>query len=57
MAVEIAMITGYSEGVARAVSEELDIDTYFAEVLPDDKDKQPSKTSYLADSDACPKRS
>ncbi len=40
MGVEIAMLTGDSEDVARAVSEELDIDTYFAEVLPEDKDKK-----------------
>ncbi|MDJ1431452.1 heavy metal translocating P-type ATPase [Halostagnicola sp. A-GB9-2] len=40
MGVEVAMLTGDSEDVARAVSEELDIDTYFAEVLPEDKDKK-----------------
>jgi P-type Cu2+ transporter len=40
MDVEVAMMTGDSADVARAVSEELDIDTYFAEVLPDDKDKK-----------------
>nr|WP_306061064.1 heavy metal translocating P-type ATPase [Natronococcus sp. AD5] len=40
MNVEVAMLTGDSEDVARAVSEELDIDTYFAEVLPEDKDKK-----------------
>ncbi len=40
MDVEVAMLTGDSEDVARAVSEELDIDTYFAEVLPEDKDKK-----------------
>lgn len=40
MGVEVAMLTGDSEDVARAVSEELGIDTYFAEVLPDDKDKK-----------------
>ena len=39
MDIEVAMLTGDSEGVARAVSEELGIDTYFAEVLPEDKDK------------------
>jgi P-type Cu2+ transporter len=40
MEVEVAMLTGDSDDVARAVSEELNIDTYFAEVLPDDKDKK-----------------
>ncbi|WP_255171025.1 heavy metal translocating P-type ATPase [Natrononativus amylolyticus] len=40
MGVEVAMLTGDTEDVARAVSEELDIDTYFAEVLPADKDKK-----------------
>ncbi|WP_254766028.1 heavy metal translocating P-type ATPase [Salinilacihabitans rarus] len=38
--VEVAMLTGDSEDVARAVAEELDIDTYFAEVLPEDKDEK-----------------
>ncbi|OIB57365.1 heavy metal translocating P-type ATPase [Natrialba sp. SSL1] len=40
MGVEVAMLTGDSEDVASAVSDELDIDTYFAEVLPEDKDKK-----------------
>lgn len=40
MGVEIAMLTGDSNDVAKAVSDELDIDTYFAEVLPEDKDKK-----------------
>lgn len=40
MGVEVAMLTGDSEDVARAVSDELNIDTYFAEVLPGDKDKK-----------------
>jgi len=40
MGVEVAMLTGDSEDVARAVSEELGIDTYFAEVLPADKDEK-----------------
>lgn len=38
--IEIAMLTGDSQEVAQAVAEELDIDTVFAEVLPDDKDKK-----------------
>ena len=40
MGVEVAMLTGDTEDVARAVSEALGIDTYFAEVLPEDKDKK-----------------
>ncbi len=40
MGVEVAMLTGDTEDVARAVSDELEIDTYFAEVLPEDKDKK-----------------
>jgi Cu2+-exporting ATPase len=38
--IEVAMLTGDSEDVARAVAEELGIDTYFAEVLPEDKDEK-----------------
>jgi Cu2+-exporting ATPase len=34
------MLTGDSEAVARAVAEELGIDTYFAEVLPENKDQK-----------------
>jgi Cu2+-exporting ATPase len=40
MGVEVAMITGDSEDVARAVAQELDIDQYFAEVLPEHKDQK-----------------
>ena len=40
MDVEVAMLTGDSEDVARSVADELDIDTYFAEVLPEDKDSK-----------------
>ncbi|MFB6242191.1 MAG: copper-translocating P-type ATPase [Candidatus Nanosalina sp.] len=43
---EVAMLTGDSEDVAKAVAEELGIDTYFAEVLPEDKD---SKVQELQD--------
>lgn len=39
MGIEVAMLTGDSQAVARAVAEELGIDRYFAEVLPEDKDK------------------
>ncbi len=40
MGVEVAMLTGDSEAVAKSVAEELGVDTYFAEVLPEDKDKK-----------------
>ena len=39
MGIEVAMLTGDSQAVARAVADELGIDRYFAEVLPEDKDK------------------
>ena len=39
MGIEVAMLTGDSEDVARAVAEELGIDRYFAEVLPEEKDE------------------
>ena len=38
MGIEVAMLTGDSEEVARAVADELGIDQYFAEVLPEEKD-------------------
>jgi len=37
MKVKVAMLTGDNEKVAKGVAEELGIDTYFAEVLPEDK--------------------
>jgi Cu2+-exporting ATPase len=40
MNIEVAMLTGDSEDVAKAVADELQIDRYFAEVLPEDKDKK-----------------
>jgi Cu2+-exporting ATPase len=40
MGLEVAMITGDSEEVAKAVAEELGIDTTFAEVLPENKDQK-----------------
>ena len=40
MGVEVAMLTGDSEAVAKAVAEELGIATYFAEVLPEHKDQK-----------------
>lgn len=47
-AIEVAMLTGDSEEVAEAVAEDLDIDTFFAEVLPEDKDE---KIQELQDQD------
>jgi P-type Cu2+ transporter len=38
--VEVAMLTGDSQSVAEAVASELGIDQFFAEVLPEDKDKK-----------------
>jgi len=40
MGIEVAMLTGDSQKVAAAVAEEIGIDRYFAEVLPEDKDKK-----------------
>jgi len=40
MGIEVAMLTGDSEDVARSVAEELGIDTYFSEVLPEHKDQK-----------------
>jgi len=40
MGVEVAMLTGDSDDVARAVAGELGIDTYFAQVLPEHKDQK-----------------
>src|SRR5262249_39488592 len=37
---QVAMLTGDSRAVAQAVAAELGIDTFFAEVLPEDKDKK-----------------
>lgn len=37
---EIAMLTGDNEAVAKAVADELGIDVYFAEVLPENKDEK-----------------
>lgn len=43
MGIEVAMLTGDSADVAKAVAAELNIDRYFAEVLPQDKDKKVSE--------------
>jgi Cu2+-exporting ATPase len=40
LGIQVAMLTGDSEQVAQAVSNELGIDTYFAEVLPEHKDQK-----------------
>lgn len=40
LGIKVAMLTGDSEAVARSVAEELGIDTYFAEVLPEHKDQK-----------------
>jgi P-type Cu2+ transporter len=40
MNVEVAMLTGDSQEVAKAVADELSIDLYFAEVLPEHKDQK-----------------
>jgi Cu2+-exporting ATPase len=40
MGVEVAMLTGDSQAVAKAVAEELGIDLFYAEVLPEHKDHQ-----------------
>jgi len=37
MGIKVAMLTGDNEQVAKSVSEKLGIDTYFANVLPEDK--------------------
>ncbi len=40
LGVEVALLTGDSKAVAKAVAEELGINTYFAEVLPEHKDQK-----------------
>ena len=40
LGIEVATLTGDSSAVAEAVARELDIDTYFAEVLPEHKDQK-----------------
>ena len=43
LGIEVAMITGDSQAVAKAVGADLGIDRVFAEVLPEDKDKKISE--------------
>jgi Cu2+-exporting ATPase len=40
MNIQVAMLTGDSKEVAKAVADELDIELYFAEVLPEHKDRK-----------------
>ena len=40
MGIEVAMLTGDSQAVAKAVADELGVATYFAEVLPEQKDQK-----------------
>jgi Cu2+-exporting ATPase len=40
MGIQVAMLTGDSQDVAKAVADELGIDLYFAEVLPEHKDQK-----------------
>ena len=40
LGIEVAMLTGDSRAVAKAVSDEIGIDQYFAEVLPEHKDQK-----------------
>ena len=47
MGVEVAMLTGDSQAVAKAVAEELGIDTYFAEVLPEHKDQKVIELQHI----------
>ena len=43
MGIKVAMLTGDSQAVAKSVAEELGIKTYFAEVLPENKDSKVSE--------------
>ena len=43
MGIEVVMLTGDSRQVAQSVAKDLDIDAFFAEVLPEDKDKMVQK--------------
>ena len=46
MGVQVAMLTGDSMAVAKTVADELGIDTYFAEVLPENKDAKVSELQH-----------
>ena len=43
MGIKVAMLTGDSQAVAKSVAEDLGIKTYFAEVLPENKDSKVSE--------------
>jgi P-type Cu2+ transporter len=43
MGIKVAMLTGDSESVAKTVADDLGITTYFAEVLPENKDSKVSE--------------
>ena len=43
MGIQVVMLTGDSKAVAQSVAEDLNIDQFFAEVLPEDKDKMVMK--------------
>ena len=43
MGIKVAMLTGDSQAVAKSVAEDLGIATYFAEVLPENKDSKVSE--------------
>jgi Cu2+-exporting ATPase len=47
LGIEVAMLTGDSEAVARSVAEELGIDTVFAQVLPEHKDQKVASLQKL----------
>ncbi len=47
MGVEVAMLTGDSQAVAKAVADDLGIDQYFAEVLPEHKDQKVAELQKL----------
>lgn len=43
MGIQVVMLTGDSRSVAQSVADDLNIDKFFAEVLPEDKDKMVQK--------------
>ena len=47
MGIEVAMLTGDSRSVAETVARQLHIDRFFAEVLPEDKDKKVAEIQRL----------
>ncbi|MEK6256789.1 MAG: heavy metal translocating P-type ATPase, partial [Chloroflexota bacterium] len=47
MDVQVAMLTGDSQAVAKSVAEELGIDLFFAEVLPEHKDQKVAELQAL----------